>query len=73
MATKSDELIAKLTRIAHECGDEEVRAWIGRHLAETVRSRRGRRRRGLVVTLPQARGAKAILDEARVYELMEAR
>lgn len=66
----SDELIAKLTRVAHECGDEEVRAWIGKHLAETVRSQRGKRRRGLAVTLPQARGARAVLDAARVAELL---
>ncbi len=33
----TDALLARLTALANACDDEEIKAWIARHIAEDVR------------------------------------
>lgn len=70
MNARNARLIAKLTEIANTCNDDEVKAWIGQHLAYSIRDERPRRKRGIEVTLGCI-NRRVKLDAARVKQLME--
>jgi hypothetical protein len=62
----NNQLFVKLTSLAVQSGDAEIRAWIGRHIAMDIREKRRAkgRVRGLAVRLPN--GSPAVLSEAYV-------
>lgn len=64
------DLTARLLRLAHECGDEEVRAWIARHIAEDAQRTRARHKRGIRVRLARV-NREVVLDAERVVALAD--
>lgn len=64
------DLTTRLLRLAHECGDEEVRAWIARHITEDAKRARTRRKRGIRVRLARV-NREVVLDAERVAALAD--
>lgn len=73
MAKPSNDLIAKLTRLAQASGDEEVKTWVACHLANDIVAgkRATGRPRGVKVKLLGGR-ANAVLNEQRISTLISA-
>lgn len=73
MTTPSDftSRVCFIALQARKLGYSDVAAWMQKHLTQEIRKQRGTRRRGVKVRLGDERGPRAILDEARVKELME--
>lgn len=62
--------ICYVSNRAKKDGYEDVAAWMQKHLTADLHTERQPRARGVKVKLAKARNALAILDEARVKELM---
>ena len=70
----TNSLLEKLTRLANTCGDAEVKAWLGKHIANELRKdRRARspRERGVKVRLGSARGPHAVIAASAIERLKE--